>query len=155
VNLEAGGPKMKPETDPIADDEWLLRLVWEDRFVARQPPISPNAFEPRGGKNPDTDGLSLFREACVDNPAEILAVVAENKRDRYGIVKIPVSMLAGLRLTVRPSPIPQVPGHVVLPELNITAYQADRPAFTPIKAKLAATASENIVRRPPNVPGGS
>ncbi|MGL4550546.1 MAG: hypothetical protein ACRC33_05115 [Gemmataceae bacterium] len=145
---------MKPESDPITDDEWLLRLVWDDRFVARQPPISLNAFEPRDGKHPDKDGLSLFREACVNDPTDILAVVAADKRDRYGIVKVPVSLLAGLRLTARSSPIPEVPGHVVLPELNITAYKADAGSFLPIKAGLAQAASENIVRRPLSKPGG-
>jgi hypothetical protein len=145
---------MKPETDPIGDEEWLLRLVWEDRFVARQPPISPNAFEPRDGRSPDIDGVSLFREACVNDPTDILAVVAPDKQGRYGIVKVPVNMLAGLGLTVRPSKIPEVPGHVVLPELNITAYKADEASFTPIKACLAKTASENIVRRPLGKAGG-
>ena len=56
---------MKAETDPITADEWLLRLVWEDRFTAKVPIISPRTFEPRTGKHPDADGLSLFREACV------------------------------------------------------------------------------------------
>jgi hypothetical protein len=26
---------MKAETDPITDDEWLIRLVWEDRVTTR------------------------------------------------------------------------------------------------------------------------
>jgi hypothetical protein len=99
--------------------------------------------------------VSLFREACVNHPADILAVIAPDKQDRYGIVKIPVSMLAGLELTVRSSQIPEVPGHVVLPELNSVAYKANAAAFTPIKVALAETASANIVRRPPSKLGDS
>lgn len=144
---------MKLETDPIGDEEWLLRLVWEDRFVARQPPISPNAFEPRAGRHPDTDGLSLFREACVHDPTDILAVVAVDKQDRYGIVRIPVKLLTELGLTVNPSPISEVSGHVVVPELNITAYRENAAAYMPIKAHLAEIASNNIVRQPPSKAG--
>ena len=44
--------------------------------------------------------------------------------------------------------IAAVPGHVVVPEINITSYLADKPRFTPIKLRLAEAASGNIVRRP-------
>jgi hypothetical protein len=140
---------MKAETDPITPDEWLIRLVWEDRFTNRVPVISPNSFEPRAGKHPDTGGISLFRKDCLNDPADaLLAIPAEEKRPRYGIVQIPVSLLAELSLSVRPDPIGAVPGHVVVPELNIVDYTADKARFTPIKLRLAEVASENILRRP-------
>jgi hypothetical protein len=120
---------MKPETDPITDDEYLLRLVWHDRFTAKVPVISPTAFEPRvKGDHPDTDGLSMFREACLTAPSDALAVIAEDKRARNGIVRIPVVRLTELGLTVRPSPIDAVPGQVeqgVLHE-DATAARRDR-----------------------------
>ncbi len=144
---------MKDQNDPITEDEWLLRLVWEDRFVKRDPPISLNAFEPRDGRHPDTEGISLFREACVENPEDILAVVAADKRHRYGIVKIPVSMLAGQDLTVRPDNIEEVPGHVVMPELNLVAYSANPNDFLTQKQALARISSENIVLRPRKLDG--
>lgn len=144
---------MKDQNDPITEDEWLLRLVWEDRFVKRDPPISLNAFEPRDGRHPDTEGISLFREACVENPEDILAVVAADKRHRYGIVKIPVSMLAGQDLTVRPDNIEEVPGHVVMPELNLVAYSANPNDFLTKKQALARISSENIVLRPRKLDG--
>jgi hypothetical protein len=138
---------MKAETDPITEDEWLIRLVWEDRFTNRVPIISPNAFEPRGGRNPDTDGISFYRKDCLNDPAAALLAVAEEKRPRYGMVLVPVRLLTSRGFSVRPAP-DIVPGHVVVPELNITDYGADKARFTPIKLRLAEVASENIVRRP-------
>jgi hypothetical protein len=58
---------MKHEFDPVTDDEWLLRRVHRQYF--RNDPnllISPSAFEPRvKGREPDVDGISLFRLACL------------------------------------------------------------------------------------------
>lgn len=78
---------MKPETDPITEDEWLIRLVWEDRVTERVPIISPNAFEPR---KTETDGISFYRRACLDDPADVLRAFAEGKRARYALVQVPV-----------------------------------------------------------------
>jgi hypothetical protein len=142
---------MKPETDPITDDEYLLRLVWHDRFTAKVPVISPTAFEPRvKGDHPDTDGLSMFREACLTAPSDALAVIAEDKRARNGIVRIPVVRLTELGLTVRPSPIDAVPGHVVIAELNSVAFgdKSNKEFFTRTQLRLAEIASENIVHQP-------
>jgi hypothetical protein len=143
---------MKPETDPITDDEGLLRRVRVERFrTDKAPIISPNAFEPRvKGRDVDRDGISLYREACLSAPTDILATVAEDKRHEYGIVRVPVSVLKALNLSVRICQDHRVPGHVVIPELNAAAYDADKAHFTPIKERLAAVASEeaNIVHRP-------
>lgn len=150
---------MKPETDSITDDEWLLRRVRVERFrTDKTPIISPNAFEPRvKGRDIDHDGISLYREACVSAPADILATVAEDKRHEYGIVRVPVSLLKALNLSVQIHQDPRVLGHVVIPELNAAAYEADKAPFTPIKERLATVASEdaNIVRRPSEAPGSS
>jgi hypothetical protein len=136
---------MKPETDPITPDELLIRLVWEDRVTDKVPVISPNAFEPR--KN-ETDGISFFRRDCLNDPTDALAVIAEDKRARYAIVLVPVSVLTSLDLSVKPSQIATIPGHVVVPEININDYSGDKKRFTPIKLRLAEEASNNIVRRP-------
>lgn len=136
---------MKPETEPIAEDEWLIRLVWEDRVTDGVPIISPNTFEPR--KN-ETEGISFYRRACLNDPVDALIPLAEEKRARYAIVQLPVSLFTTLGLNVRPDPIPDMPGHVVVPEINITEYRADKKRFIPIKLRLAEVASENIIRRP-------
>ena len=95
-------------------------------------------------------GLSLFREACLPSPTDALAVIAEDKRARYGIVRIPVARLAALNLTVAPSPIDAVPGHVVIPEMNSTAYldKANKAFFTATQLQLAQIASDNIAHQP-------
>jgi hypothetical protein len=136
---------MKAEADPITEDEWLIRLVWETKVKRQEPLIAATAFEPLPY---DTDGLSLFRLACLNDPSDALLAVAEDKRPRYAVVQIPVSLLATLGLTVRPAPIPEVRGHVVVPEINVTAYKADKARFTPIKQRLAEVAGGNVIRKP-------
>lgn len=139
---------MKSEDEPITDDEWLLRRVWHERFV---PVLSPNAFEPRlKGRDRDTDGISLHRQACLPDPSAVLVTVAPEKRHLHGIVRIPMSLLRSLGLSVVSKPEEQIKGHVVIPELNADDYESDKARFTPIKLRLATEASkdENILRRP-------
>lgn len=147
---------MKLETDPITDDEWLLRRVRVERFrTDKTPMISPNAFEPRlRGRDVDTDGISLYRQACLASPEDILAPVPEDKRHEFGIVRVPVSLIKSLGLSVEIRQDHRVPGHVVIPELNASAYEAHKAKFTPIKLRLAEVASEepNILRYPQNPP---
>ena len=150
---------MKSETDPITDNEYLLRRVRLKRFRTSDIPIiSPNAFEPRTkGRDIDTEGISLYRESCLSNPVDILATVSEERVGEYGIVRIPVACLKSLGLTAHPSPDPLIPGHVVIPELNSTDYSNCKSAFTSIKLELARLASEDghIVRYPVDPPTSS
>jgi hypothetical protein len=137
---------MKGDADPITDEEWLLRLVWKDRVTQRVPILSPNAFEPRDN---ETDGISFFRLACLNEPEDALLPIHEAKRDSYAIAKISVSILKTLSLSVKPDPRADVAGHVVVPELNISDYKANKSKFATIKLRLAETAGANIVRHPP------
>jgi hypothetical protein len=143
---------MKSEDEPVTDDEWLLRRVRRERFRTDSIPIiSPGAFEPRfNGRDIDVDGISLYRLACINDPADILSQVAEDKRGSIAIVRVSVAFLKSLGLTVLSRPRPGIPGHVVLPELNADDYKANKGKFTPILKELADEASkdENIVRRP-------
>jgi len=136
---------MKPETEPIADDEWLIRLVWGQKLTNRKPPVSPNAFEPKANEN---DGISLYRRACLNEPTDALVPIAVEKRLKYAIVQLPVRLLTELGLSVRPDPRDDVPGHVVIPELNSPDYKAEKSRFTPIKRRLAEAASQHIIRWP-------
>jgi len=143
---------MKSEADPITDDEWLLRRVHKDRFRSEKVPIiSPSAFEPRiKGRDPDDDGISLYREACLSSPEEILATVAEDKRHNFGIVRVPVKLLRELDLSIESRPDDRIPGHVVIPALNAGDYAASKSSYTPTLLDLARLASqdENIVLAP-------
>src|SRR5438552_2926450 len=143
---------MKSEDEPVTDDEWLLRRVWRERFRTDSTPIiSPGAFEPRcKGRDIDREGISLYRHACLNDPADILAEVDEDKRPSTAIFRVSVAYLKSLGLSVLCRPRPAIPGHVVIPELNADDYKAAKGKFTPILKELADEASkdENIVRRP-------
>lgn len=140
---------MKPETDPISPDEMLIRLVHRDRFRDRVPVISPSAFEPRvKGNKPDTDGISLFRNDCLAEPADALRALAADKQPLHGIVMVPYAVFTRLGLTVVAAPRADIPGHVVVPELKSEVYAADKSLFNRVKLSLAEAASSNIVRRP-------
>ena len=147
---------MKNESDPITDDEWLLRRVHKSRFRTEKVPIiSPSAFEPRiEGRDPDVDGISLYREACLESPTQILDAVAEDKRPDQGIVRIPVAALRQLRFAVQSKPDQTIPGHVVIPELNAENFSTTKARYTPVLLGLATLASqdENIVLKPPSLP---
>jgi hypothetical protein len=143
---------MKPESDPITDDEWLLRRVRREQFrTDKLPIISPNAFEPRiVGREPDVDGISMYREACLASVDDVLATVPPERRHEYGIVRISVSFMKMKSLSVRSDPTDLIKGHVAIPELNSLDYATDKASFAATKLALATEASkdENLVRQP-------
>src|SRR5262245_23162736 len=120
---------MKAEHEPITPDEWLIRCVIKVRVKGDPPVVSASAFEPRTSKKDPTKneagGISLFRRACVAAPADVLLAFKETMRSEYALVQIPVALIFALGLTVRPSRISQVPGHVVIPEINSDDFQKD------------------------------
>ena len=137
---------MRSEDEPVLQDESVGRLIWIDYFKPQLDLIvQPGAFEPR--KN-ETDGISVFRLACLSDPRDILAIIAVEKQPKYAIAVLPVVDLSTLGLTVQPAKIETVPGHAVLPELNIVNYQADKPRCKTVQKQLAEIASRNIVHRP-------
>ena len=137
---------MKHESEPIAADEMLVRLVWGQYFERKMPcAVKERAFFP---KENETDGISVFRAACLANPEEALAVIAPAKRDLYGIVLLSVADVLNLGLSVQPAPIAELPGHAVLPELNIIAANSDRQGTSNIQQALAKLANRNVIRRP-------
>lgn len=147
---------MKSETDPITDDEWLLRRIWHERFRPDQLGcvVSPNAFAPRlrGPKvrEPDIDGISLYRLSCLSTAEDVLTPVRQNRRHLYAVVRIPASFVRSLKLTLQPLPDPHVKGQVVIPELNADDYERDSKTWLPVLLKLAEEAGrpENILIRP-------
>ena len=146
---------MKPENDPITDDEWILRRVHKVDFPTPSiPGVAPKAFRPRTKGDIDTDGISVYRASCVADPVEILAAVPSDKLHEQGIVRLSVTFLNTLGLTVVPAPEPPIPGHVVIPELNADAYTTDKKRILAIMEKLATEASkdENMVKRPDSPP---
>lgn len=107
--------------------------------------VQPAAFEPH--KN-DTDGISVFRLACLTDPGEALAVIANEKREKYAIASLSIAELTSLGLTVQPDKIAKVPGHAVVSEMNILSCKADKARCKTLQKQLAELASRNIVHRP-------
>lgn len=117
-------PTVKTEIDPIQDGELLYRRVHKDRFRNQKTPyISPTAFEPRtSGREPDTDGISLFRADCLERPQHLLNSIADpDKRAANGIVAVSVAELHDLNLSVVSTPREDIVGHVSIPELSAAA----------------------------------
>jgi len=129
----------KAETDPITDDEFLLRRIRRERLRPDQTPIiSFKAFEPRTkGREPDVDGISMFRLACLANPGAIVGDATDN-----GVVQIPASELRRLGLTINSSPVPSIPGHVVIRELNAAEWLNSKNRLKMIAEELAVVASQ-------------
>ena len=137
---------MTPETAPVAPDEMLIRLVWKSFYKpADRVAVRPSAFTPR----PDeTDGISLFRLACLPSAEAALAVMAPEKQGRYAVTLIPAAEVFGMGLSVTPAPIPTVPGHAVIPELNCVFEVAEPMKAQELRLKLAELATANVVRPP-------
>lgn len=144
---------MKAESEPITNDEWLLRRVHKDRFKTDKIPlISANSFEPRmTGNDIDYDGISLYRLACQDHWSAVLATIPKEKQQDSGIVKVPVAIIQELGFTIQIKPDSCIKGHVVIPELNANDYAENKVKFVTAKLKLATEASrdENILLWPP------
>jgi hypothetical protein len=121
---------MKSQDEPIANDEWLLRRVHQDNFSEDRTTIIPHAFRPQmGGRNPDVTGISFYRQDCLNSDREILEKTNVTKRQRYGIVRLPVYFLSSIGFSVirdDDTELPIVLGHVVIPEINSLNYSQNK-----------------------------
>ncbi len=135
---------MKSEDDPLDDGEAVLRRIPAAYYKADLPvPVAPEAFRP---SSQDEYGLSVFREACLATPADCLKVIPdEEKRKSFRIARLRVTDLTRLGLTLKPDPRPDVPGHMLIPELNLSSYNAKKARWKPIQFELAKLASRDIV----------
>ena len=159
----AGGlvVSLKDESEPISDDEWLVRRVRYDRFRDhKQPYVSPGAFEPRtGGAQPDEEGISLYRLSCLGSVQPILDFVADPvKQSEVGFVQVNVSELSAIGLTVRPDKDDDLKGHVVIPELSAPAFRDAKGARKVCREKMMqiaklASRPEAILRDPNKLSG--
>ena len=135
------------ELHPVEDDEFILRLVLRAFYKPyNTPPIEIQCFRPT---DRDIDGLSVFREKYLQQPTDALGAIPEAKRGLYGIARLSVRLLRSLGLSLRPNPIPQVPGHALIVELNRPAYEADRERAQKLLTVLATAASADLVLIPP------
>jgi hypothetical protein len=151
----------KRESDPISEDELLVRRVWVERFRSDKVPfVSPSAFEPRTtGSSPDVDGISLYRLDCLESVWDALRTISDEiKRQQTGVVSIQVLEVRSIRsmqLTVAESyedelKPDRIAGHVVIPELNSLEYSAKKSVIKQAMLDLAtyASASDRIMVKP-------
>jgi hypothetical protein len=135
-----------PETAPVTPDEWLVRLVWGTFYKATdRVAVRPSAFTP---KPSESDGISVFRLACLPSAEAALEVIAPAKRGKYAVALVPAAAVFALGMTVAPAPISTVPGHAVIPELNCVSDVADADRLQDVKFQLATLATANVVRPP-------
>lgn len=140
---------MKSEAEAIDENEWLLRRVHRDYF--HENGILDIAFKPRtSGRDPDNNGISLFRQVCLNDPIEILSFIPDDRKPDSGIVRIPARIILEIGLTIAPDIDHRIPGHVVIPELNSLHYQSNKLKCAMFMSHLASIASEpaNILLRP-------
>ena len=101
---------MNPGEEPIEDDEILYRRIplhwYSDGWVDNQ------AFLPN--RKRDEDGLSLFR-AKYKTPEEVATTNRSGKKYHVAVLLAANLRAAGLR--VESKPLPDDPGHCVLPDL--------------------------------------
>jgi hypothetical protein len=152
---------MKSESEPVTDDELVLRIVRGERFRNDTTPlISPNEFVPRGlkSKHPDLTGISVYRLACLGQPLDVLRHISADKQRACGIVGLKVSDLRTLGVTVTPEPIPPteaqpdpVPGHAVIPELRLELYETDGTKLLGVRQAIAELASKDIRHWPETI----
>jgi hypothetical protein len=141
---------------PIDPEEFLLRRVHRSFFT----PDEPFALFTRGAFTPtreDTDGLSLQREQELAEagmgPAAMSA--AGRKPGEYFVVRLKAKVYLDLGLrTVPDQSKGDLPGHVVIPELSLDAYNGNKTAMKDVQEQLIrlASAAEAIVLRPGPLP---
>lgn len=140
---------MKDEHEPVTDDEFVLRRVSEKSGAVNldsQNLIQRVAFEPH--KTRDTNGISVFRELFV-SPEELAA--AGPSEAGYYIVRLPVSRITALGLTVVPDPDnAPLPGHALVPELDAASMRdvARRPTSKKFQYRLANLARPEDILGP-------
>lgn len=135
---------MKDENEPVSPGEYVIRMIWMDHYKQELAlPIQPGAFTPK--KN-ESDGISVFRSDCLKSPEDVLAVIAEEKREKYAISMLKVLDLIALGLSISPAKVDAIPGHGVIPELNAASVKANALHWREIKKKLATLANQNIIR---------
>jgi hypothetical protein len=108
-------------TEPVTDDEIVLRRVANVEGLydpQSDRPVAWQAFRPNAN---DTKGLSLWR-ARYASPKEVAAMYAKPGRT-YFVVGLSVRRLRAEGLRVEPSPAEGGPGHASLVDLTASEYE--------------------------------
>ncbi len=136
---------MGHEETPIDPEEYVLRRIHKSNYKRLLPiPVATAAFRPNDN---DDDGISLYRE-CMTSPAT-LASSARKPASEYVIARIKVADVLGLGLSLKLSEsIGDLPGHVVIPEVNWGGYNSnarEKEKMKEIGKNLAELASKDVL----------
>ncbi len=117
--------------------------------------VLPSAFRPTPD---DTDGLSVYLDERLGGPPPTaVAAAGRGGGDSYIVVRLLVGDLRSMGLDVIVKDVPDgLPGHAVIPKLNVTDYQAGKQSKRSQKLfqmKLSELAKDAIVS-PPNFSDG-
>lgn len=112
---------MSDDVPPIDPDEFLLRRIpitggYFD--PKKSPPVQPGAFRPNSG---DTDGISIYRERLIS----AFELVTKTKRPPGStmVARFRASDLQAIGVALEPKQEQgDLPGHVVIPEVNHADY---------------------------------
>jgi len=100
---------------PIGDDEFLFRRIPAsvDWFDPNESRVADDAFRPR---RHDMDGISLVRSRYCT--VEEAARAGARPGKRYYVACLCVADLRKEGFQIKADPLPDNPGHVILPELR-------------------------------------
>jgi len=152
--LGSSRPFLRSDSDPILESEYLFRRIpaWLDWVNLEAGTVSPQAF---AATPKDTDGLSFYRQCCVD-PKTVAH--PEHKPGQYYVARISAEGLISLGLSLVPRPMPPIPGHTIVPELRWKAHGGDseiRNRLGEIRDTLSIWAAVDIVFTPTETPPAS
>lgn len=142
-------PAHTAETDPVNDEESILRRILKDpEYYKPALPMSVTGEAFRPNKN-DTKGLSLYR--CAFVAACTVAEKGKNKKG-YAVAELSVRAIREKEMMVEPDALDRndpdyLPGHVAIPQINIIGYaNADtKKKMKELSVELALIASKKIV----------
>jgi hypothetical protein len=132
---------MQPVLDAIDSDEFILRRIHKSHYDSEQPlPVLPAGFRP---SKSDGTGLSVFRERYISAAA---VAAAGRSLGEYYVARLEVRALFQWNLSVIPDENPgTLPGHALIPELCLSAYQHNKQRLRSICLELARLASQAVV----------
>ena len=148
--MKAGQDRMcAGSVSTISPDEPVIRRIPKSPGFYdshKTPPILRGAFTPN---QRDTDGLSFFLEREL--PIEALLANSRHTAEECLIVRLKASDIYDLGMTLaRTNKTGDLPGHVVVPELNIRDYEKKqlKQRLKECGKRLADLAWKNVVILP-------
>jgi len=140
---------MTSESDKV--ERFILRRVSDKHYTPGNPiEIQPLAFRPSSS---DTDGLSVYFEQSEGGISPEQLVFDARPGRRFCVVRLSIRDLEQLGLSVVADPIIDgLPGHALIPEINVNSYQTKKQAMKEVTIKLAELATQGIVLTPPMPP---